>query len=231
MKYAFTIPKYGNLSEDFLKRIFPDHFDVAKDIESPNNLVIIISSQQSDQEVLFDLQRELDRISFYIGHPVCPLKRYKEREDGLKENVFMMKTDIRLLGKIPDNLGRQVWDSGLSVQLCLWRLSRFGEIPYQAKINLLYQVIELSDESQHQEYNDATVDPNPNMEAKFLRDWVSHGAFKWISEPMKTYFQHLGVKEGAHDSTNSDEVKIIKGRISIVEKVAEDVIKRQITFC
>ncbi len=232
MKYAFTIPRYSNLSEDFLKQILPDYFDVAKDIENQNNLVVIVTSQQTDQDVLFEVQRELDRISFFIGHPIYPLKRYKERDDGLKENVFMMKTDLRLLGPVPDKLGRQVWDSSLSVQLCLWRLFRLEGISYQAKINLLYQIIEIANQKQLQKYDDATVAPSPHMEAKLLRDLVSHGKFnRGIFPSVKTYCKFLGISEKAHDPTNFNEVNKIKGRISIVEKEAEKAIKDQITYC
>src|SRR5437868_6893470 len=89
MKYAFTIHKYETLSEEFLKKILPEHFNVAKDIANSNNFVLTITSQSGDQAVLFELQRELDRISFFLGHPIDPLMKYREDDNGIKENYVI----------------------------------------------------------------------------------------------------------------------------------------------
>jgi hypothetical protein len=233
MKYAFTIHKYKFLSEDFLEKILPEHFDVAKDLENPKSFVLIVTSQQSDdQAVLSELQRELDRIAFFIGHPIYPLKKYKENDDGSRENSSMISTDIRCLGQIPNSLGPQIWTSKLSVQLCLWRLAGLEEMPYPAEINLLFQIVEMSDAFQECRlgYSDPSSAPDSLVEARLLRNLVSHNEPS-MKEELKCYCQYLGIPQKFHDPTDKNIVSKIKQRKEIVKKRIRKIIEESMSYC
>lgn len=159
MKYVFSIPKFNGFSTTLLKKVLPKHFDALDYDNDKGRLLIVLNFQESIaiQVVINELQRELDRLSFFVGYQICFKREYEEDENGLKTKYACINTRTDIVGSIPDNLDRQTWTPELSVQLCLWRLT-LSDLPYPAEINLLFQIIEMSNPS-YPKYADSSVAP------------------------------------------------------------------------
>lgn len=231
MKYCYNIEKFKTFSPRKAKEILPEHFQLKT--EENNYYLIITTSKAVDGEVFIEVQRECDRIYFLTGEQLNPRFEWKRNDEGLTTHLNDIKSDARIVKSLPDDIGRQKWNLALSIQLRLWQLSKLSDLPIAAKINLLFQIIEISfpntrDKTDYPDYNDITNPPDPKKESLFLRNLASHGKGMVGDLQIKNYCRFLNITETLHDPTDTNFIKALKSRLKIVEQEARNIIKLQL---
>jgi len=230
--YHFSIPKPHSLTVAELSRILPPHFMCQ---EKDDKLLIILETESSvsDDAVHFEVTRELARIFFLTGEDLR-LSLLTKEYDGIKEAATYIKFGATLVRRIDPRIERQEWSWNLGLQLHYWRLA-VREDDVAAKVQLLFKVIEISfpktrDREHYPEYLDASQPLVPKTECKLLRDLVSHQGGKTLPQ-LKNYSRFLGRKsnEKFFDPTAPKDRIILKQRLSVIEKIARDVIHAAIT--
>lgn len=164
-----------------------------------------------------------------------PMLKWKENLDGIKKCHTSFTYDLRVKRKFPDNINHQKWETPLAVQLNLWRLAHAPRIPIAAKINLLFQIIEISfpdtkNKTDYPEYTESNQAPAPRTEARLLRDLASHGKKEMNSQQIQTYCEYLGIVKISHDPTDQNFIKTLGSKVTIVEEEARKIINKQITI-
>jgi hypothetical protein len=142
---------------------------------------------------------------------------------------------LAVVKQLPKNIDRQQWSKDdITVHLRLWHLAYSPDIPLAAKINLLFQIIEIEypethDNTFYVEYNDSTKPPTPMTEAKLLRHLMSHGKSDNVKKQLEHYCIFLGIKPGTHDPTDRNFINCVKKRLSVLENEARKIIDNKIT--
>jgi hypothetical protein len=233
MEYYYSISKFKTFNLGQVKEVFPDNFKI--ETVNDKNSLIVTTLIDSDAEIFITVQRECDRIFFLTGEQLDPQFREKKYDNGTKICQQCITSDSYIIDKIPENIARQRWSVPLTVQLRLWQLTKSLYLPLSAKINLLFQIIEItfSNTQNSTNYPEYTCSDNPPVsmtESLLLRNLVSHGGESMRSEQLKKYCRFLGIKENFYDATNTVATKAIEGRVSILENEARRVISEQISL-
>ncbi len=234
MEYCYNISKFKTFESNQAPKIFPDNFKL--NIKDDKVSLIIRTENVLDSEVFIEVQRECDRIFFLTGEQLDPHFQWKKDGDGITHCTKDIKCDFRTVKRIPDNIANQQWDLSLAVQLRLWQLAKLPDLPVNVKINLLFQIIEITfpdrtEQTNYPKYTDSNASPDPKTESFLLRDLVSHGTEVRIkNDDLKKYCKFLKVKETFYDPVDIDFKKAVEGRFKIVEEEARRVISERITL-
>lgn len=234
MKHLYSFLKPNGVSEKLFNKIFPDNFSVKID-RGKALLSVECDNSASDDVVFEEVQRELDRVSFFVGYEILGHKAGKELDNGLKVKYDAIAIKAYTIGSVPDKLKKQNWSQELETQLCLWRMANTKNIPYAAKINMFFQIIEVchinvKDPGIFPMYADATEEPHPLTESKLLRHLVSHKKLSVGDSQLKKYCEFLKIPEGFHDPIKKEDVHKIIKRIGIIQKVAKKIINNKLTL-
>jgi hypothetical protein len=233
MKYCYSISESKTFSLEQAKEIFPDNSLI--EIKNGKYFLIVTTMTVLDKDVFIEVQRECDRIFFLTGTQLNPQFEWKKDDDGVTIHLQSIKNDVRWVKKIPENLTKQQWDSDLTVQLRLWQFAKPSDLPIAARINLLFQIIEISlpmrsNRTNYPFYHNSNTPPSPRTESLLLRDLVSHGKGTIGNPQLKEYCNFLQINDTFYDPTDATSTKAIKGRFDIIEKEALKVISEQITL-
>lgn len=233
MKFVFNISRPHRLTLDESSSILPEDFSLR---EEDGQLLLIVEPirHSSEEHVSNRVQQECDRIHFLTGEQLNPKLARIENPDGSGLAWSSLPSYLYGVRPLPLETDRQQWQTTFSVQLCLWRLAQTPDLPVVAKINLLFQIIEISfpntrSVEDYPEYNEPDNDPHPRTEAKILRDLASHGKKQMGNPQIEDYCRHHGLSAESHDPTNAKFIGVLKKRSRIVEEEARKVIDSQIT--
>ena len=179
IKFRFKLLNFEHITCEEIQRILPHNF-ILEQKDKDIFLTINADDEIDENQAKFLLDRELDRIFFLSEKKIESSLALVEYPDGRKRTTVTIKYDINAIRKIPEEIAPQQWANNIDVQLKLWVLAHSYNIPLAAKINLLFQIIEIEypntrDQSIYPLYRDSTIAPNPMTEAKLLRHIVSHG--------------------------------------------------------
>lgn len=94
---------------------------------------------------------------------------------------------------------------------------------------LLFQIIELThptwprNHSAYPAYNHPDQAPSPLTECKLLRNLITHAGN--VGDPqLRHYCRYLGLPELMLDRTDSDYIKLIEGKLPLVEREAQRIL-------
>lgn len=233
MEYCYHIT--GFITSSDLEKTFSNNISFI--VEDKEPCLIVKIENASEREAYSIIERECDRIFFLTGQQLKPDYQWQKDVDGKKESCESLTvTHYNFHGKkkIPENITKQQWTLDLEVQLRLWRVANSFGLPIQSRINLLFQIIEISfpdrrDKSIYPEYTASKQKPASMTECKLLRDLVSHGMGTVEGEELKTYCDSLGV-EGFYNLKDKNFEGVIRKRLHTIEREAEAIIKKQITY-
>jgi len=202
--------------------------------EEDGQLLLVVEAfdRLTDEQVFCQVQRECDRLFFLTGQQLGPGLLRKEKPDGSSTGFISHTADAFIVKPLAPEINRQDWqEKPLAVQLRLWQLAQFADLPVAARINLLFQIIEITypDRDDYPKYECPSNSPHPRTEAKLLRDLVTHGKKKMDSPQVKLYCQHLGISGESHDPTDADFLRVLHSRFSVVKDEAHRVIEASIT--
>lgn len=233
MEYCYSISKFQTFDFKQAERIFPDNFQL--NTKNDKTFLIVTTENTSGSEVFIEVQRECDRVSFLTGEQLNPQFQYIKNAEGIKTCQQCIVGKMMIVSPLPQNIDKQQWDLTLTVQLRLWQLAGLPNLPIAARINLLFQIIEIAfpcrgDKTSYPEYPDSNVCPHPRKESLLLRDLVSHGKGEIRNADLKTYCNFLKVNESLHDLTDSNFMEAVEKRFNIIRDEAYKVINKKITL-
>lgn len=231
MKYVYAVSRFQAFAPKQASAVLPQHFSFR---EEDGRLLLVVEppSNLTDEQVFGQVQQESDRHFFLTGEQLDPKPVRKEYPDGSVIGLASLSEDAYLIKPLPPEIDRQQWQIPLAVQLRLWQLAKLPDLPVAARINLLFQIIETRypDQNDYPEYKDPKAPPHPRTEAKLLRHLASHGNTQTVtSKQLKLYCQHLGISEEFHNPTDADFIRVLRNRLSVVEREARKVIEASIT--
>lgn len=201
-----------------------------------SELSVIVESENTDEKEIFsELQQECDRVFFLTSESLNPKFEWETNQNGTTSSQSSISCRINTVNAVPQNTTLQDWTSSLAIQLRLWGLAKSSGLPLTARINILFQIIEIfypetNNPTYYPVYLDISKSPHPRTESLLLRNLVSHGGKDITSSQLKNYCQFLGIPENFHNPINSKCIKVLKNRINIVEKEAHKVINEKITL-
>jgi hypothetical protein len=231
MKYVYAISGTQRLNAAQAVAVLPPHFSFREE----NGQLLLVADKPdhlTDEQVFYQVQRECDRLYFLTGQQLDPKIFRIERPNGLSTGFLSVTASASIYKPIAPEVDRQNWQGKpLAVQLRLWQLAHLTNTPIAAKINLLFQIIEMTyrKANDYPKYKDPNKCPHPRTEAKLLRHLASHGYTVTMRSELKRYCQHLGISEKFHDPTDADFLGILHQRLSVVEDEAKRIIDDSIT--
>lgn len=232
MKYCYSISKPKTFNFNQTAKIFPDNFLLQQ--ENEETFIIVETEEKSQSEVFKQVQRECDRIFFIVGEQLNPIFKWSQNPNEPRTCQQIILSNANIIAPISENITPQDWkDSNLAVQLRLWQAAQLSNLPISAKINRLFQIIEidypLQKKDNYPEYCDSNIEPLPMTEAKLLRHLVSHAGEPYGDE-LKEYCEFLKIPEIMNALTDQKFMQAIASRFHIVEKQAREIINGKITF-
>jgi len=233
IKFRFKLFNFEHITCEEIQRILPQNF-ILEQKDKDIFLTINADDEIDENKAKFLLDRELDRIFFLSGKKIESSLTLVEYPDGRKRTTVTIKYDINAIQKIPEEIAPQQWANNIDVQLKLWVLAHTYNIPLAAKINLLFQIIEIEypnirDQSIYPLYNDSTIVPNPMTEAKLLRHIVSHGKSPIKNDQLRKYCDFLELSPEMHDPSNAQFIDVINRRLPIITRLAKEIIEAKLT--
>jgi len=200
--------------------------------EENNKLCASITLSVDDEDEAKNIaRREIQRISFCINTRIS--HKYCGKIRTLKgEKVIPYKPSITVLAKhiipIKKNIGLQAWDNGspLELQLSLWEISQTPDLPISSKINLLFQIIEVTT-SDFPKYKNSDSEPDARTECKFLRNLVSHQKPSTPNhDDLKKYCDYLCIPCEWNNPNSKNFQRILNHKIKLMEKTAREAIEQ-----
>ena len=234
IKFIFRLLNLDHVTCEEIQRILPQNF-ILEQKDKDIFLTINADDETDENKAKFLLDRELDRIFFLSGQKIESSLKLIEYPNGRKQTIVTIKYDINAIQKISEEIAPQQWTNNIEVQLKLWVLANTYNLPLAAKINLLFQIIEIeypntSDQSIYPLYRDSTTEPNPMTEAKLLRHMVSHGKSPIENNQLRTYCDFLNLSPEMHDPSNARFIDVISRRIPIITRLAKEIIEAKLTI-
>ena len=229
-KFTFQLFNFDSLDIDEIIRLLPNHFSLIRK-EGDTFLTVIFDDAIDEKEIIYLIDREFDRIYFLTGCKIDFSLIHIMYSDGRQQARCEIKYSINAIQKIPDNIGPQQWENNIDTQLKLWRLAHEDNIALGARVNLLFQIIEIEypDNKNYPEYNDPKLEPSPMTEAKLLRHIVSHGKSPIKSSQLRKYCKFLGLRAEMHDPANPKFVDAINRRLPVITNLAKEIIEAKLT--
>jgi len=233
IKFIFRLLNFDHITCEEIQRILSQNFILGQ--EDKNIFLIINADDEIDEnKAKFLIDRELDRIFFLTEKKIDSSLTLVEYPDGRKQTTVTIKYNINAIQKIPEEIAPQQWRNNIDVQLKLWVLAHSYNIPLAAKINLLFQIIEIEypntrDQNIYTLYSDSTIVPNPMTEAKLLRHIVSHGKSPIENDQLRKYCDFLNLSSEMHDPTNTQFIDVINRRLPIITRLAKEIIEAKLT--
>lgn len=231
MKYCYSIFKPKTFNFDQTAKIFPDNFSFQQ--ENEETFIIINTEENSESEVFKQVQRECDRIFFLTGVQLNPVFKWVKNTNGIKTCFNTITSDACIIDvEILKEIVQQNWNDNFATQLRLYQDANLSNLPMPAKINLLFQIIEidypLKNGNNYPKYCDFNIEPLPMTEAKLLRHLVSHAGKP--NDELKEYCKFLKIPETMNDLTDQKFMQAIASRFHVVENKAREIINGKITF-
>lgn len=232
MKFKYRIDM-GNLDAAQLIKILPDNCT----IEQNDNTYLIIehASGTNENDSFFFLQREVDRLFFLTGINIKYELDTIENNDGSFIGISGLKCMLTAVAQLPENIDRQQWGTDdIAVHLRLWSLAFSPNLPLSAKVNLLFQIIEIeypdtSDNAVYPNYNDRANPPAPKTEAKLLRHLMSHGKGPIANNSLRQYCSFLGISPEMHNPIDHNFIIGVNKRLPILVDEARRIIDNKIS--
>ena len=233
MKFKYRIKDMGNLNAAQLIKILPGNCT----IEQNDNTYLIIERDPgtTENDSFFFLQREVDRLFFLTGINIKYELDTIENNDGFSTGISGLKCMLTAIAQLPENIDRQQWGTNdISVLLRLWSLAFSPNLPLAAKINLLFQIIEIeypdtSDNAVYPNYHDPANPPDPKTEAKLLRHLMSHGNGPIANNSLRQYCIFLGISPEMHNPIDPNFIFGVNKRLSILIDEARKIIDDKIS--
>lgn len=234
MRYVYTLSGFRALTIEQARGALPQHFSFREEREQ---LLLVVEplGVVTDEQAFGHVQQECDRLFFLTGEQLAPKILRKENPDGRAVGFGSITADAFITKSLSTEVDRQQWHIPLAMQLRLWRLAQSPNVPIAARINLLFQIIEISyqnthDENEYPKYKDSRKRPQPRTEAKLLRHLASHGNTRTMSsKELKRYCKHLKISEQFHNPTDIDYLRVLHERFPVVESEARRIIEASIT--
>jgi hypothetical protein len=233
MRFKYRISNMANLSAGQLGNILPDNCAI---YQNDNTYLIIEHGPgTTENDSFFFLQRELDRLYFLTGINIkCELDTI-ENDDGAFTGISGVKCTLTAVAQLPENIGRQQWGTDdIAVHLRLWALAFSSNLPLAAKINLLFQIIEIehpetNSNAVYPTYRNPANPPDPKTEAKLLRHLMSHGNKPVKHNSLRQYCIFLGISPEMHNPIDQNFVSRVNKRMAILINEARKIIDSKIS--
>ncbi len=233
MKLKYELRDTAYFSAAQLTKIFPVNFCIEQDEKI--YLLAEFPPVTTESDSLYFVQREIDRIFFLTGVKIKYELKTIEDDNGINTGFDNFRMDLGVVGPLPKDIARQQWSKDdLTIHLRLWNMAHSQAIPLAAKINLLFQIIEIEypdtyDDKIYIPYGD-TKNPPANMtEAKLLRNLMSHVKNSKVKTQVENYCKFLKLKPGMHDPADRDFMNCVKKRLFVLENEAQKIIESKIT--
>lgn len=233
MKIKYIIHDMAHFNAGQLIKVFPENCTIEQ--KDKTYLTVELPSGSNEHDSFFFLQREVDRLFYLTGAMIKYDLISVENEDGSFTGFGDLNMMLQAVKQLPENIERQEWDTNdITVHLKLWSLAFSPNLPLAAKINLLFQIIEIeypktSDNAVYPHYNDPTSPPDPKTEAKLLRHLMSHGNSPIKDNALKQYCSFLGIPQAMHNPVDQNFISSVKNRLAIVIEEARKVIDNKIS--
>lgn len=234
MKFKYKISNFGHITIENIFNIFPKNISID---DNNGNIFLIFEHDPgtTENDAYFCLQRETDRVFFLTGINIQYDLVSIENDDGSLTAFSDLQTIVNAVAKLPHNINRQQWASDdVSVHLRLWFLAFSPHLPLAAKVNLLFQIIEIEypdtgDNSIYPAYDDSNIPPDSKTESKLLRHLMSHGNTPIGSPQLREYCIFLGISPEMHNPTNPQFISRVNSRLSVLKDEALRTIDEKIS--
>ncbi len=233
MKFKYELRDTAYFSAAQLTKIFPVNFVIEQDDKI--YLLAEFPPVTTESDSLYIVQREIDRIFFLTGVNMKYELKTIEDDNGINIGLNNLRMDLGVVELLPNDIDHQQWSKdNITVHLRLWNMAHSLAIPLAAKINLLFQIIEIEypntqDKEVYIPYLDTKNPPSNMTEAKLLRDLMSHGKNSKVKTQLENYCKFLKLKPGMHDPADRDFMNCVKKRLFVLENEAQKIIESKIT--